>query len=108
MTSDQFWSGDPTLVIYYREADRLRLKRENYIAYIQGAYYYKALICVAPVMVAFPKKNAKAEPYINEPFPIGKSNEELMQSEKRKLIDSRDAFRAFATNFNKHRKEAVP
>ena len=48
---------------------------------MQGAYFYNALSSLAPILVAFPDKNAKPLDYIKEPLPLSKA--EFNKREKR-------------------------
>lgn len=72
MTEEQYWDGDCSLVIAFREAERLRQERRNQEMWLQGAYFYHALAEVSPIIRAFAKKGTKAEPYLAEPFAVGK------------------------------------
>lgn len=68
MTYAQYWYGDPWLAKTYREAYVERRKEENVRDWLQGAYYYNAL--VTALSNAFRKKGAKVHPYLEEPFQI--------------------------------------
>lgn len=43
MSYDQYWHGDTRLVRFYREADRLRQKREDQAAWLHGLYVARAI-----------------------------------------------------------------
>lgn len=68
MTWEQYWYGDPLMVRYYREMDRLKKEQENTSLWIQGRYFYDG-ICVA-LSNAFGKKGAKPAEYPNEPYDL--------------------------------------
>lgn len=70
MTADEYWNQDCTLVKYYRKAHEYRQKRENERLYLQGLYFYEALIDVAPVLHAFAKPGTQPQPYLDSPFPL--------------------------------------
>lgn len=76
MPYDLFWKGSPSAIYYYVDkAEREQEEKVNMInqqCYMQGQYVYKALCCVAPILVAFPKKNAKPEPYPDKPIELKK------------------------------------
>ena len=84
MTAEQYWDGDCTLVIYYREADKLRRQRDNETAWLQGMYIYDALARLSPILRAFAKKGTKPKPYVEEPYPIDKKQMENVQEQKEK------------------------
>lgn len=84
MTEEQYWDRDCTLVISYREADKLKMERMNQELWLQGAYIYEALCRVSPILHAFAKKGTKALPYISEPFAINEKQAELKQEEEAK------------------------
>ncbi len=92
MTYDQYWHGAAEVARYYREAYRLKQKAKNRELWMQGMYFYEALIDVAPIMVAFPKKGAKPTPYSEEPYPI--SEEELREREELKERKEAEKLRA--------------
>lgn len=73
MTWEQYWDGDNTMVKYYRKAERLRVENRNTEMWIQGAYIYKVLEAFAPILPAFPKKNARVGEYLSEPIPLSES-----------------------------------
>ena len=70
MTYDQYWNDDCTLVKYYRQADRIKSERKNQDAWLQGMYFYDALIRVSPILRAFVRKGTKPEPYVEEAYPL--------------------------------------
>ena len=67
MTYEQFWEQDCELVKYYRKAAQIRQDLRNQDAWLQGAYFYEALIDAAPVLRAFAKKGTKPTPYRESP-----------------------------------------
>lgn len=81
MTYDQFWNDDCCLVKYYRQAHELKRRERNQELWVQGAYFYEALVDVAPVLHAFAKKGAKTRPYISSPFPL--TQQDVREQKKR-------------------------
>ena len=81
MTWDEYWKDDVTKVIYYRKKDKLDMQRKNNELYLQGVYFYKALECVAPALMAF-NKNPKIEPYLDEPIALTKEEQEERERKK--------------------------
>lgn len=81
MSADEFWHGSPIMAKIYREAWKLRLKKENRDMWLQGLYIYSALCAVSPVMHAFAKNGTKPIPYLDEPIPVTK--EEIREKRER-------------------------
>jgi len=84
MTYDQFWHGEPELVKYFRDAQKMRESRENYNMWMQGAYIYNAIISVASQVYA--DKGKKGHPYMEHPIPLTKEEMEyydMLEQKKR-------------------------
>lgn len=84
MTEEQYWDRDSTLVKYYWEAEELRKERFNQEAWLQGMYFYDAMARVSPILHAFAKKGTKAQPYVEEAYPINKKTVEDANRKKEK------------------------
>lgn len=84
MTEEQYWDRDCCLVKFYREAEEIRKERFNQEAWLQGMYIYDALTRVSPIFHAFAKKGTKAQPYVEEAYPISKKTVEEAQRKKEK------------------------
>lgn len=83
MTPHMYWHEDCTLVKAYREADRIKLKRMNEEQWLQGRYFYDALLCASPMFVAF-AKNAKPIPYPDTPYAIDEDSKKEIEAKKEK------------------------
>lgn len=98
MTYEQFWRGDPELVIYYRRAYEDRKEYDATLAYLQGRYFYDALCLVSPLLN--PLKPKKPKKFPNEPYPITKRMVEKQEAAKlqaqvdqfNKMIDKYEAY----------------
>lgn len=86
MTEEQYWDRDCSLVVAYREAERLRNNRKNQEMWLQGAYIYDALCRVSPVIHAFAKKGTKPFPYMEEPFAISEKQVKQRHEEKERKV----------------------
>ena len=84
MTEEQYWDRDCCLVKFYREAEEIRKERFNQEAWLQGMYFYDALARIAPILHAFVKKGTKAQPYVEEAYPINKKTMEDAKTKKEK------------------------
>lgn len=83
MTWDMFWHGDPSAVRFFREADRLSMKRADYMAWIQGSYVYDALCATAPILNAMSDAKGPRD-YDKEPY-----LEVAERKEREKTLQSR-------------------
>ena len=93
MSHELFWDGDSTLVKSYRDAHKLRIKRNNEQAWLTGRYVYDAICAASPLLHAFAKSGTTAHPYLERPYPS--SIEEAREREIQKLKDAAVGFRAF-------------
>lgn len=84
MTEEQYWDKDCLLTKYYREAEEIRTEKANQMAWLQGMYIYDALARISPILRAFTKKGTKAQPYPEEPYPIGRKSVEDSKNKKEK------------------------
>lgn len=92
MTYEQYWEGDPMLVKYYRKAEEMRNERRNQELWLQGMYIYEALIDVSPVLHAFARRGAKANPYSDRPYPITEK-QRIRDAEERERLNALKAKR---------------
>lgn len=81
MTFEQFWDGDVSAHKAFREAEKLRIKDMNTQAWLQGMYFYEALMDAAPAIKAFCKQ--RAHPYPKDPYDI--------DADERKRREEREA-----------------
>lgn len=106
MTYDEYWNKDPLLTISYREAYKMKLKRDNEMAWLQGMYVYDAIARLTPILHAFAKRGSKPEPYPKEPYDLFANDEK--EQEKRAVKKEKVAFEKgkaylemFRAKFNK-------
>lgn len=104
MTYEQFWEGDVCAHKAFREAEKIRIRRQNEQAHLQGAYIYEALAAVAPLFRGM--KPSKPQPYRKEPYDMfaedAKRREE--EEEKSRYEKIKEKVAAFAKAFNDKRK----
>lgn len=86
MTYEQYWEGTPSLVKYYREADKIRRDRLNQELWLQGMYVYEAICDASPILHAFAKKGAKPHPYSDKPYALTQKDVEENKAAKEKEI----------------------
>ena len=89
MTPEQYWEGDCTLTVAYREAYKLRQEEINRRLWLQGYYIYEALCDVSPVLNAFAKNGTKPQEYRSEPIALTKSElEERRERDERRRYEA--------------------
>ena len=107
MTYEQFWEGDCELVKFYRRAAQIRQDLKNQDAWLQGAYFYEALMDAAPVLRAFARKGTKATPYRNAPYELYAKQDKKKRREVQEKNDNKAKayMEAFALSINKKFQE---
>ena len=101
MTAEQYWSGDPWLVVAYREAHRLKTEQENFNAWLYGFYNYNAFSVVQYNVNRDPKKGQKAKDYFKEPIRITPLTErEKAEKAEKGRQEVIDFFTSFEKDFN--------
>lgn len=84
MSSAEYWSGDPSLVRYYRKAYEMKQEEINNTAWLQGLYIYDAVSTA--VHNALRDKNTKAMKYAEQPYDF--KNREKTEFEKAKEVEA--------------------
>ena len=92
MTYDQFWHSNTVVHKAYREAWEAKRQNDEWARWRQGAYFYDALLRVAPVMRAFGKGKVEPGKYPEEPWPL--SEKEARAREKRDRIAAYNRMKA--------------
>lgn len=92
MTEEQFWKGDPDLVIAYSKAQRLKDERRNQEMWLQGLYFYSALSAV--ISSAFGKPGTKVK-YLEEPVDLhpDETNARKVAEARQKVVDQLNAWK---------------
>jgi hypothetical protein len=78
MSSAEYWSGDPSLVRYFRKAYNLKQEEINNNAWLQGMYMYDAISTA--LHNALRGKNSKPREYAKQPYEF--ENREKTEQEK--------------------------
>lgn len=68
MTYDEFWNGQPKLVIAYRKAEEHRIRRSNFEQWRMGIYISNALQATVGNMLR--KKGSKPFSYPDQPLSV--------------------------------------
>ena len=84
MTYDQYWHGNPWMVVHFARAHKLRMERRNWEMWMQGLYNYAAFSTT--LTNAFSKPGSTPKKYLEAPEPIfPKTEEEIEAEEEREL-----------------------
>lgn len=87
MSSAEYWTGDPSLVRYFRKAYEIKQEEINNNAWLQGLYIYDAV--TTALHNALRGKNIKAREYAKQPYNF--DNKEKSELKKAKEIETEQA-----------------
>lgn len=82
-----YWHGDPEAVRFFREADRLSMRRADYLAWAQGRYVYDAMGSMAPLYRTFSKRGARK--YLEKPYTRLADDEARQRTREQQLENGR-------------------
>lgn len=82
MTYYEYWHGNPEMLRFYRESYKIKRKNENFNLWLQGRYFYEAIICASPATNPLSKAR-KCYPYPENPFPLTKAEQEEQEEQRR-------------------------
>lgn len=97
MTPEEYWDGDSELCRYYRKAFELKTKLQNQQAWLQGMYFYEALIDASPVFHDLAKRGTKPHPYSSEPYQMGRKDTKPEANDRK----AKAVMESFMVAFNK-------
>ena len=84
MSYREFWHCNTKVHYAYRKAFEEKKRDRNWERWMQGAYFYDALLKVAPVMrAAFGKGRVEAGKYVDEPYPLTQKEAKAIVERKR-------------------------
>lgn len=106
LSYEDFWDGDVEKAKYIRLAALENEKRKNRDMWIQGRYFYEAVIAAYPVLNALSKKKEPL-PYLTEPIPVteAEAKELIEKKAQEKLEADREKFIRQVKEFNKQFKK---
>ena len=81
MSYHDYWDGDCEMARYYRDMDEKVKERQNETLWLQGLYFYEALLDASPALNPMIKKN-KPLPYRKSPIPITETQSRQEEEEK--------------------------
>lgn len=102
MSYHDYWDGDSSMTKYYREMDERNRERKNFDLWLQGAYFYEALLDASPVYNPLSKQK-KPFPYRSNPIPIttSESKNATERDKKKRMDNGKEAMRAMMASINK-------
>lgn len=99
MTWDDYWHGDPWMVVYYAQMHRLQIQQRNEELWWQGFYNYVAFSTV--LANAFASKGAVPKKYLEKPIDIlPKTEEEKAAEEEMELRKTIKRLNMLAKQYN--------
>lgn len=106
MSYNDYWFGNPKMVVAYRKAHELDIKRRNEEMWLQGFYNFTAF-STALSNIHFDNKPHKVNKYLEKPFDLFEKTEEEKKQEaekaRQKIIDSLKRLEAmYNRNKEKH------
>ena len=107
MTWDQYWHGDPWMVVAYAEAHDLWRRQRNEEMWMQGLYVHNAFAVV--LSNAFAQKGSIPKKYVEKPidfFP--KTEEEIEAEEERELRKMVKQLNVWEKRFNADAENGTP
>ncbi len=84
MTWEQYWNGDPWMVVYYSQAHDLAIRQRNEELWLQGLYNHDAFAVV--LSNAFAAKGSVPKKYLEKPLDIFPKTEEEKQAEEEREL----------------------
>lgn len=90
MPPDEFWYGDPEMVVVYRNAHDIKNQLDSDRLWLAGLYAYDAFGVV--VSNAFAKKGSTAKKYLENPIRLMSETEAEKQEKARKEREKVIAF----------------
>lgn len=100
MTPSEFWEGDVYLVEAYRRAYVLKLKQQNRLNYEEGLYQFHA-VSIALSNFHLDGKHHKTNNYLEKPFDLYMTQEEVDEIEKKKAEEEKQRLVAYLTALQK-------
>lgn len=101
--ADEFWNGDYTMLKYYVERHRIAVEQQNEQLWLQGLYFYDALVVALSQSMT---KHSTAK-YPEKPYrltPLSEDEQEL--ENKKKVEEFRAQLMALGKRFEaKHKRE---
>lgn len=105
MPADEYWNGNPYLVVGYREAYELKLRERNQELWLQGRYIFDAIM-ISISNIHLDGKKHQINLYNKEPYDLFGKTEQEKKDEVNKIRQSViDKFTALKKAWDKKGKK---
>lgn len=99
MSYNDFWYGPAFMTTFYKDANKLRLRRQDENNWMIGMYVYEAILDCSPVLHAFSKKGTKPLPYAEKPYLTDKFEEKTKAEKEQEAENERLKFMVQMNNW---------
>lgn len=97
MSYQQYWYEDTSLIEVYLEAEQYRLQHQEYVLWLQGAYFRDALQSALSVSDFFRPKGQKPYAYPKSPYGVWEKRDPQKEAERKAKEAEAERLRAVAT-----------
>ena len=92
MSPAEYWTGDASLVRYFRRAYKIRQEQENNNAWLQGLYIYDAIsTALHNALRGMSKGNPPVKDYAKQPYELFKKEKTEAEKAKEILLEQEKA-----------------
>ena len=99
MSYNDFWYGPAFMTTFYRDANKLALRRQDENNWMIGMYVYEAILDCSPVLHAFSKKGTKPLPYADKPYLMDRLQEKTEAEKEQEKENERLKFMVQMNNW---------
>lgn len=99
MSYNDFWYGPAFMTTFYRDANKLELRRQDENNWMIGMYVYEAILDCSPVLHAFSKKGTKPLPYAEKPYLMDQFKEKTKAEKEQEKENERLKFMVQMNNW---------
>lgn len=92
MSYNDFWYGPAFMTTFYKDANKLKLRRQDENNWMIGMYVYEAILDCSPILHAFSKKGTKPLPYAEKPYLMDKFEEKTQEEKEQEVENERLKF----------------
>lgn len=105
MTPEEYWHGEADLPVHYRKAETIKRSKKNRELWLQGRYFYDAIVCAFSADAA--RENQSG--YLDEPYPTTHEEADERQRRLEKAQYERDLaqMKAWTEAWNRHYESEV-
>lgn len=89
MSYNDYWFGPAFMTMFYRDANKLRIRQQDENNWMIGMYVYEAIVDCSPILHPFSKKGTKPLPYAEKPYLYDKLREKTREEKEREKENER-------------------